>query len=104
MFRDRGKTKIKGKGAMNTYILINRSGENYTEPDDDYRQLPIAKTVDMSIDVEILPEKNKDEPLKTLPIEKVQLKTKSMSDLPIPIQRKHPPPLHQHDSCTCSVS
>lgn len=58
----------------------------------------------MSIDVEMLPEKNKDEPPQSLPIEHVQLKTKSMSDLPIPIQRKHPPPLHQHDSYTCSVS
>lgn len=104
VFRDRGKTKIKGKGAMNTYILINRSGKSYIEPDDDYCQRPIAKTVDMSIDVEMLPEKNKDEPPQTLPIEHVQLKTKSMSDLPIPIQRKHPPPLHQHDSYTCSVS
>jgi hypothetical protein len=52
---------------MNTYILINRSGESYTEPDDDYRQLPIAKTVDLSIDVEVLLEKYKDEPPKTLP-------------------------------------
>lgn len=89
---------------MNTYILINRSGESYTEPDDDYRQLPIAKTVDMSFDVEVLLEKYKDEPPKTLPSEKMQVKTKSMSDLPIPIQRKHPPPLHQHASYTCSIS
>ncbi|CAG2227200.1 GUCY1B [Mytilus edulis] len=29
IFRDRGKKKIKGKGLMSTYILINRFGQTY---------------------------------------------------------------------------
>ncbi|XP_071178793.1 guanylate cyclase soluble subunit beta-2-like [Mytilus edulis] len=132
VFRDRGKNKIKGKGLMSTYILINRSGQTYEEPDDAFCKMPIAKTVDMDIEIEVLPDKTHEDKTnedktnedKTNEDKTNELKERSKSQIqspiidkpverpksrsvivtrPIPISRRQPP-LQKQNSSTCMLS
>ncbi|XP_052100796.1 guanylate cyclase soluble subunit beta-2-like [Mytilus californianus] len=112
VFRDRGKNKIKGKGLMSTYILINRSGQTYKEPDDAFCKMPLAKTVDLDIEIEVLPDKTNvvkersKSQIQSPTVDKPAERPKSRSVIvtrPIPISRRQPP-LQKQNSSTCMLS
>lgn len=44
ILRDRGVIEVKGKGSMNTYILIGKGIKRLHEPNDSFSDLPIAIT------------------------------------------------------------
>ncbi|XP_052101287.1 guanylate cyclase soluble subunit beta-2-like isoform X3 [Mytilus californianus] len=44
ILRDRGVIEVKGKGSMNTYILVGKGIKTLHEPNDSFNDLPIAMT------------------------------------------------------------